>query len=156
MATYLFSLFAPTPSSPAPTSDLKAFVNKQNSSGNTALHWAALNGHMSIAKLLLAQGADASILNFSGHDAVYEAELNDKQDVAEWLLKEALGLEKGIGREGSGEGPSGANGEDEEDVEGFTLQAGEVDDDAGKVADGMKEMDLKDGSPGAGARADAG
>jgi hypothetical protein len=154
MATYLLSLFSPTTAASTPTNDLKSFVNKQNSSGNTALHWASLNGHMALVKLLLAQGADASILNFSGHDAVYEAELNDKQEVAEWLLKEALGLEKGIGREGSGEGPSSAEGEDDEegDAEGEEVEV----DEAGKVADGMREMDLKDGSPGAGARADAG
>ena len=154
MANYLLSLFTLTSNASTPTKDLKAFVNKQNASGNTALHWASLNGHMSLVKVLLAQGADASILNFSGHDAVYEAELNDKQEVAEWLLKEALGLEKGIGREGSGEGPSGAEGDEEEDVEGEGDDA-EVDE-AGKVADGMKEMDLKGGSGGVGERADAG
>ena len=144
MTDYLLTLL-PTPS------DLKSFVNKQNLAGNTALHWSALNGHLSLVKRLLAANADASILNFSGHDAVYEAECNDKQEVAEWLLKEALGLEKGIGREGSGSG--GVNGEGssggaegEEGDEDIIMRAGDTSSgdvqEAERVADGMKGMDL--------------
>jgi hypothetical protein len=53
---------------------------------------------------LLEQGADASILNGAGHDAVYEAEMAERQEVVEWLLKEGKGLEKGF-----------ADGEEEED-----------------------------------------
>lgn len=76
---------------------LALFINRQNSSGNTALHWASLNGHLAIVKILLEQGADASILNSAGHDAVYEAEMAEKHEVVEWLLKEGKGLEKGFG-----------------------------------------------------------
>ncbi len=83
---------------------LVPFINKQNSSGNTALHWASLNGHLSIVKILLEQGADASILNGAGHDAVYEAEMAEKHEVVEWLLKEGKGLEKGLGDGGEEEG----------------------------------------------------
>ncbi|KIW07231.1 uncharacterized protein PV09_02088 [Verruconis gallopava] len=134
MVNYLLSLF------PSSSADRKPFINKQNNSGNTALHWSSLNGHMSVVKALLAAGADASILNNSGHDAVYEAEMNDKQEVAEYLLKEALGLEKAIGREGDGRSPD----EEDEEVEGGE---GEGDGDADKVADGMAEMDLKSSTP---------
>jgi hypothetical protein len=82
---------------------LAPFINRQNSSGNTALHWASLNGHLAIVKVLLEQGADASILNSAGHDAVYEAEMAEKQEVVEWLLKEGKGLEKGVGNCGEEE-----------------------------------------------------
>ena len=141
MTNYLLSLL-PTPA------DLKALLNKQNASGNTALHWASLNGHLDLCKTLLKAGADASILNFSGHDAVYEAEMNDKQEVAEWLLKEALGLEKGIGREGGGEGARGSGGAEggEEEEEGdIVMRAGDTGvggEEAERVADGMRGMDL--------------
>jgi hypothetical protein len=65
-----------------------AILNAQNKSGNTALHWAALNGHLESVKKLLEYGADPTITNQKGHDAVYEAELNDKKEVVEWVLKE--------------------------------------------------------------------
>ena len=75
-------------------------LNAQNKAGNTALHWAALNGHLEAVKVLLDEGSDPTITNQKGHDAVYEAELNDKTDVVEWVLKEGgEGLEDGFGGE---------------------------------------------------------
>lgn len=74
-----------------------AFISQQNSAGNTALHWAAVNGHLESVKALLDAGADPTIKNKAGHDAVYEAEVNDKTEVVEWVLKEGSGLEEGIG-----------------------------------------------------------
>lgn len=32
-------------------------INAQNKAGNTALHWAALNGHLAAVQVLLEQGA---------------------------------------------------------------------------------------------------
>jgi ankyrin repeat protein len=78
-----------------------AILNAQNKAGNTALHWAALNGHLEAVKVLLEEGSDPTITNLRGHDAVYEAELNDKKEVVEWVLKEGgEGLESGVGGEG--------------------------------------------------------
>ena len=75
-------------------------INAQNEAGNTALHWAALNGHLEAVKVLLENGGDPTITNARGHDAVYEAELNDKQEVVEWVLKEGgEGLEEGLSGE---------------------------------------------------------
>jgi len=48
-------------------------------------------------KVLVDSGADPTITNAAGHDAVYEAELNDKKEVVNWVLKEATSLEEGIG-----------------------------------------------------------
>ncbi|MCJ1231547.1 hypothetical protein MMC12_008224 [Toensbergia leucococca] len=95
-----------------------ALLNAQNVSGNTPLHWAALNGHNEAVKLLIAAGADPDLKNKVGHDAMYEAERNGKEEVAEWLL----------GKGGSGvgklEGESSAEEKDgvkdiEEGVEGI-------------------------------------
>src|SRR2546421_728241 len=69
---YLLSLLQNL--SNAPSSSPPPLVNHQNASGNTPLHWAALNGHLPCVKALVAAGADASITNEAGHDAVYEAE----------------------------------------------------------------------------------
>lgn len=90
-------------------------VNSQNKAGNTPLHWAALNGHLEAVKVLLEQGSDPTITNQRGHDAVYEAELNDKKDVVEWVLKEGGdGLEEGFGGDATGEGDADENEEMEE------------------------------------------
>lgn len=82
---YLVSLIA----DPGASQSLRsAILNLQNRSGNTALHWAALNGHLEAVKILIAAGANSSVRNKAGHDVVYEAEINSKEDVVEWLLKE--------------------------------------------------------------------
>ena len=71
-------------------------INLQNSSGNTPLHWAALNGHLETVKVLVEAGTDVTVINDAGHDAIYAAEVNDKTEVAEWILTSGKGLEKGI------------------------------------------------------------
>lgn len=83
--SYLASLVADPATPPSLRS---AILNLQNLSGNTALHWAALNGHLEAVKILVASGANSSMRNKAGFDAVYEAEINTKGDVVEWLLKE--------------------------------------------------------------------
>jgi ankyrin repeat protein len=62
------------------------FINAVNDAGNTPLHWAAVNGHLESVKLLIQSGADVTIINRAGHDAVFEAEINDKKEVVDWLL----------------------------------------------------------------------
>lgn len=112
-----------------------SILNAQNSAGNTALHWAALNGHLESVKVLLEQGSDPTITNQRGHDAVYEAELNDKQSVVEWVLKEGgEGLEEGV----AGEVNGGGEGEGEAEDEDMGLEEEE------KVEDGLRRLDLKE------------
>lgn len=67
-------------------------LNLQNTSGNTPLHWAALNGHLPAVKLLTEAGADPTVTNKADHDSVYEAEANEKTEVTAWLLTEGKGL----------------------------------------------------------------
>ncbi|KAH0545312.1 hypothetical protein FGG08_000611 [Glutinoglossum americanum] len=95
---YLLSLLP----SPRPPMDDRV-VSSRNSSGNTPLHWASLNGHLPVVKLLFEAGADPTILNDAGHDAVYEAEINSKDDVVGYLLTEADAIEKASGATGVGE-----------------------------------------------------
>jgi uncharacterized protein len=99
---YLLSLVLPPATDGINTSSADksapSLVNHKNVSGNTPLHWAALNGHLSCVKALVAGGADPSITNEAGHDAVYEAECSGKEggkEVAEWMLANCAGLEKG-------------------------------------------------------------
>lgn len=53
--------------------------------------------------MLIQSGADVTIINRAGHDAVYEAEINDKNEVVDWLLGAVEELEKGIGQSGEAE-----------------------------------------------------
>lgn len=93
-----------------------ALLNAQNLAGNTALHWAALNGHLESVKVLLEEGSDPTIVNQRGHDAVYEAELNDKREVVEWVLKEGgEGLEEGVSGD-VGESSAEENADEEMDI----------------------------------------
>ena len=85
-------------------------LNLQNASGNTPLHWAALNGHLPAVKLLIEAGADPTVINQAGKDAVYEAEANEKNELAAWLLTEGKGLESAAGSSGV-QGAVGADGE---------------------------------------------
>ena len=103
-------------------------INAQNKSNNTPLHWAALNGHVEILLLLLQHGADPSTLNAAGHDALFEAELNEKTKAVEVLLAEGQQLESGLNANGAdheqegddvdiadtGAGESTGNGDDSE------------------------------------------
>lgn len=104
-------------------------------------------------KLLLEAGADPTITNQAGHDAVYEAELNDKREVVEWVLKEGgEGLEEGIGREGEGEGEEDGDEdmgvdepEHEPEREGDAVPVDEGEEDV-RVA--IDKLDVKDGMEG--------
>lgn len=60
----------------------------------------------------MESGADVTIINQAGHDAVFEAEINDKGEVVEWLLAAVEELEKGVGQDneqGKEEGDAGDN-----------------------------------------------
>ncbi|KAG2414521.1 hypothetical protein HFD88_003712 [Aspergillus terreus] len=54
-----------------------AVVNHRNHSGNTPLHWAALNTHLECVKGLVEAGADIAVKNDAGLDAVFLAERAD-------------------------------------------------------------------------------
>jgi len=94
-------------------------LNLQNASGNTPLHWAALNGHLSAVQALVKAGADVTIIT------IYAAEANEKNEVAEWLLREGKGLETGVtgSRGDGGIEPEVEEGGGEQDV---VLEEGEL------------------------------
>ena len=62
------------PESPSQSPSPSSIVNHRNHSGNTPLHWAALNTHLECVKALVSAGADISAKNNAGLDAVFLAE----------------------------------------------------------------------------------
>lgn len=134
--THLLSLHSPH----------TALLNFPNISSNTPLHYAALNGHFEAVKLLLAAGADPTIVNKAGHDAVYEAEVNGKDEVARFILEKGIGLERGVGGKGEAEAEGKAIGMEEGEGlmenEGGEDEAGEVE---GGVEEGMGGLHLRGG-----------
>ena len=103
-------------------------LSTPNNAGNTPLHYAALNGHLLAVQYLVSRGADPYLQNKAGHDAVYEAELNDKREAVEWMLKEG-GLEEEMdGVEGAEEGEKVEVDEEalKKQVEGLELEGKEV------------------------------
>ncbi|EPE09130.1 ankyrin repeat containing protein yar1 [Ophiostoma piceae UAMH 11346] len=68
----------------------KAFVDASNSHGNTALHWAALNGHLKVVQLLIEYGS-ASPLEVNDKDLMplELAMLNNQERVIKYLMDKA-------------------------------------------------------------------
>ncbi|KAL2420021.1 hypothetical protein ABEF95_001629 [Exophiala dermatitidis] len=107
------------------SSSSSSLINRQNVSGNTPLHWAAINGHLEVVKALVAAGADPSIVNAAGRDAVVESECSANkgaEECANWLLKNCEGLERGVG------------GGDEQQAADTTMEDVEVENGEGEAA----------------------
>jgi ankyrin repeat protein len=129
-------LFSTSADKPAPE-----LINAINDAGNTPLHWAALNGHLESVKLLIQSGADITIFNRAGHDAVFEAEINDKKEVVDWLLGAVEELENGIGQTGEASGDVDENMDDEDKVVSQASTAAVED-----VRKQMEDMKTKEGA----------
>lgn len=92
---------------------LQKLINHRNHSGNTPLHWAALNTHLDCVKVLVEAGADISVKNDAGLDAVFLAERTAwstgevKEDEEENENENESGeaeVEASAGGDGEGEG----------------------------------------------------
>jgi ankyrin repeat protein len=128
-------LFSMSANKPAPE-----LINAVNEAGNTPLHWAALNGHLESVKLLIESGADVTTINRAGHDAVFEAEINDKKEVVDWLLGAVEELENGIGQ--PGEAPGDVENLDDDDRAILPESTAAVED----VRKQMEDMKTRDGA----------
>ncbi|CAO3697353.1 unnamed protein product [Rhizopus stolonifer] len=64
----------------------KKLVDVQNEQGNTALHWAALNGHYEVVEALVKAGSDCTIKNVMNHSPIYEAQQRNHEKVAEFFM----------------------------------------------------------------------
>ncbi|ODV77154.1 ankyrin [Suhomyces tanzawaensis NRRL Y-17324] len=86
-----------------PHEDAVKLASQANETGNTPLHWAAYNGHLKIVEHLCDQyEADPFVKNEVGHDAIYEAESNNQNEVETWFLNK-YAVEDGFKVEEDGE-----------------------------------------------------
>lgn len=97
------------PSAALTSEDFASFINYRNYTGNTPLHWAALNTHLDCVKALVEAGADISLKNDAGHDALFLAER------ADWAVVE----------EDDNENTENNNGEEEIEIELNAQQDGD-------------------------------
>lgn len=125
--SYLLSLLSSKPdATDGSVKSTSCLINHKNKNGNTPLHWAAVNGHISCVKALVNAGADPLITNNAGHDALYEADSSAKEggrEVSEWILANCAGLEKARDGEATG-------------AEIIAENQGEADDLMGETANG--------------------
>ncbi|KAI0396770.1 ankyrin [Xylariaceae sp. FL0594] len=77
-----------------------AYIDAQNSFGNTALHWACLGGHLDIVKLLLSRGASPAIANDKDQIPLDLAAFNNHMHVVDYFLSQSKDLEGDNAREG--------------------------------------------------------
>lgn len=103
---------------------------------------------LELCSVLICISPDPTITNHRGHDAIYEAELNDKDEVVKWVLKEGGdGLEEGLGGDAgdAGEGDDGEiTEEDTEESAAESTSTPSVQEDATKMVEKLGQIDLKD------------
>lgn len=93
-------------------------------------------------------GADVTVVNETGHDAIYAAEVNEKGEVVEWLLREGKGVVGGDGLEGVIEGRGEEEGEGEvEGNEGNGKGEGEGGNREGDVVEETQRGDVEQDTP---------
>ncbi len=106
----------PTP--PSPEASPHPVISQKNNAGNTALHWASLNGHLSVVQaLVMSANADPTLTNNAGHDVIYEAEANDKEAIVSWILshcKDVEGAVEGASEEAANDEASASGSADVE------------------------------------------
>jgi ankyrin repeat protein len=78
----------------SPSKDEKqAFLDSQNEYGNTGLHWAAMNGHLTVVKVLMEAGASPALANDKNYVPLDLAGLNDHVEVVDYFLAQSSKLE---------------------------------------------------------------
>ncbi|OAA59217.1 ankyrin repeat containing protein yar1 [Niveomyces insectorum RCEF 264] len=96
-----------TPAADPSTSPRQRFLDAANAYGNTALHWAAMNGHLDVVRLLVRRGAAPALANDKNYVPLDLAGLQDHGAVVDYFLAAAEEAESGGG---DGDGDQTGNG----------------------------------------------
>lgn len=126
----------------SPVTTITALLRRQNASGNTPLHYAAMNGHLPIVKSILEAlksntskeeySSYLTMKNNAGHDAAFEAETANKEDVVTYLL----------GAMDDADVELGASAGVTDTREGSSMDVDEQGSNMEDVEDGVKSMDV--------------
>lgn len=65
----------------------KSYFDQKNSSGNSPLHWATLNGNIDCVKVLIEAGCDPLCENSFGISPIDEAVKTGRQDILEYFAE---------------------------------------------------------------------
>jgi ankyrin repeat protein len=76
--------------------DPALIVKRDSEFGATPLHWAALKGYESIVGLLMARGADASVVNAAGETPLRVAERSGRTDIVLLLRPSGVNLSEAV------------------------------------------------------------
>jgi len=98
-----------------PKEEKQAFLDTTNEYENTALHWAALNGHLPVVKALVEAGASVALANDKNYVPLDLAGFSEKFDVVDYFLAESGMLEKENEEEGLNGAVANVELEDAED-----------------------------------------
>ncbi|SCU81015.1 LAME_0B05336g1_1 [Lachancea meyersii CBS 8951] len=116
------------------------WVNARNATGNTALHWASLNGKLECVQLLCDKlGADPFVRNDFDHDAIFEAERNSHEDVETYYLQK-YDVEPESEPQGEGSTSDTVQFKEGTEIEQITNEAAEV------LSQKTQDLSLKDGA----------
>jgi ankyrin repeat protein len=85
---YIVGIFASRPKAEA-----RVFLDMTNEYGNTALHWAALGGHLDAVKLLVETGASPALANDKNYVPLDLASFNNQVEVVDYFLAQSSKLE---------------------------------------------------------------
>ena len=70
-------------------------VNQKDTNGTTALHWAAREGHLAIARLLLIKGANINMKDHRNKTALHNAATSGNEELVQLLLKKGADVNAG-------------------------------------------------------------
>ncbi|ROV92492.1 hypothetical protein VSDG_06717 [Cytospora chrysosperma] len=104
----------------------QTYLDAPNEFGNTAVHWAAGQGHLDVVKYLVAEGASPALANDKNYVPLDLAGLNEKHDVVDYFLSQMEKMETGNGVEGLQKATEGMEVTGEQAPEDVEVQEGKA------------------------------
>ncbi|KAI1435972.1 ankyrin [Xylaria sp. CBS 124048] len=108
-----------------------AYIDLQNSFGNSALHWACLRGHLDVVRLLLSRGASPTVENGKEQIPLDLAVFNNHMHVVDFFLSQSKEME---GDNATGDGGGLVQGTGDLDVQEKAKDVGEEEEEEAEMS----------------------